>query len=97
MNTIEIICTLREAIDRQYALLMGSGHRQWEDEMAEQFNSRMIQLADHAHKMATACFKTSELPGIESMVQQYEDVVIGGLRIMRKCADQLDNIYARIA
>jgi len=96
MNTIEILFTLREAINRQYGLIT-AGYAQREDENAEEFNSRLLQIAEYAHKNATACFKTSELPGIESMVQPYEDVVIGGLRIIRKCSDQLDNIYARMA
>lgn len=97
MDTIEILYTLREAINRQYALLMGQSHHRWEDETEAQFNIRMLQIAEYAHKQATACFRTSELPGIGLLVQPYEDTVIGGLRIMRKCADQVDNIYARMA
>ncbi len=85
---MNILDQLRRAVESQEAAVRVSAY-QFPDETDAEFSKKVQgRLARVA-----VCLPARECVGINSIVARYGEVTIEGLRIVRRCVDEIDNVW----
>lgn len=89
MNKNTLATHFLALIERRETQIKNDAHR-WEDETDEQFAKKITGRIN----VVAICTRANELPGVDEVLPRHGEIDINGLKIWRRCVDEIDNVWA---
>jgi hypothetical protein len=88
MNQEELLAKFTKELEDEEAFTIRRSFK-FEDETQEHFEAKVASRIRYIN----ICIRASELPGIDQLVCRYGEVELAGFHIIRRCVDEIDNIW----